>query len=167
MMDYQEQLKLQAYLDGELSEGEARDMADRLARDQEAAALLAELRNTRDALAGAEADNPLPESREFYWSKIRRDIERTEAPAPEPVEEPLLARLRRLLVPAAAIALVATAGLVASRGLVHSSGSGAEILLADAGALTYHDFSAGTTLVWLSYPAEKEVADDDGIDTFE
>ena len=34
-----------------------------------------------------------------------------------------------------------------------------ETALADSGAFTYHDYSAGATLVWLSYPAEDEVAD--------
>ena len=57
------QLKLQAYLDGELPEGEAREVAGLLAQDAEARALLAELKNTRAALAGFEADIKLPESR--------------------------------------------------------------------------------------------------------
>jgi hypothetical protein len=30
-----------------------------------------------------------------------------------------------------------------------------EFALADAGAFTYRDYSAGTTLVWFSYPADK------------
>jgi len=81
-MDDKAQLKLQAYLDGELPEGEARELATGLAQDQEAAALLAELRQTRDAIAGSEQVRALPESREFYWSKIQRAIERAEAPAP-------------------------------------------------------------------------------------
>ena len=59
-------------------------MANWLARDREAAALLEELRNTRAALAGFEAEVRLPESREFFWSKIEREIQRLEAPAPRP-----------------------------------------------------------------------------------
>jgi len=43
----------------------------------------------------------------------------------------------------------------------------AETALADSGAFTYHDDSAGVTLVWLSYPAEKEVAENDEMDTVE
>ena len=45
-MDYDAQLKLQAFLDGELPEAEASEVAKWLARDREAAALLEELRNT-------------------------------------------------------------------------------------------------------------------------
>ena len=53
-MDYETQLKLQAFLDGELPEQEARDVAALVARDSEATDLLTELRNTRKALADFE-----------------------------------------------------------------------------------------------------------------
>lgn len=167
MMEYQDQLRLQSYLDGELPEAEAREMANRLARDQGAAALLAELRQTRDAVAGFEDGIRLPEPREFYWSKIKREIERLDEPAqarPSPV--PLIARLRRFLVPAAGLALLVIAGLVATQGPSQDTVP-IETALADAGAMIYHDYSAGATFVWLSYPADKEIADEDDLGTFE
>jgi anti-sigma factor RsiW len=163
-MDYQDQLKLQSYLDGELSEADAREVARRLAQDQDATALLGELRQTRQALVGFETGVKLPESREFYWSKIAREIERVETPKPEPVRAiSWLERLRRLLVPASGLALVLVVGVIALNNGVPSGGShtpGAEIALQDASAFTYHDYSAGATLVWLSYPAD-DAADDD------
>ena len=163
-MDLDAQLKLQAFLDGELPEAEASKVANRLGWDRETAALLEELRNTRGALAGFEAGIQLPESREFFWSKIQREIQRLETPAPKPAPTPLLALLRRFLVPASALAVVLVAGVVLVRptgpfGHVHTAGI--ETALADAGAFTYHDYSAGTTLVWLSYPADNEVADNE------
>src|ERR1043166_5396365 len=110
-MDPQDQLKLQAFLDGELPESEAREMANRLARDPGATALLTELRQTRQAVRDFEDGTQLPESREFYGSKIKRDIERQEnsktAPAPAPH---LLERLRLLLMPMAGLALLVIAG---------------------------------------------------------
>jgi anti-sigma factor RsiW len=154
MMDYQTQLKLQAYLDGELAGSEAREVAVWLARDGEAAKLAMELRQTGDALKGFEESFRLPESREFYWSKIQREIQRPEAPAAQ-VQAPWLARLQRFLVPAAGLALLGVAGLLA----IPRSPAPYETALADAGAFTYHDYSAGTTLVWLTYPAENDVAD--------
>jgi len=163
-MDWEAQLKLQALLDGELPETEAGELSKRLAQDREAAALLAELRQTREALTGFEAGIRLPESREFFWSKIQRDIRRLEAPAPEPVAVPFLDRLRRFLMPATAVALLAIAGLVVTRqsgSPLLPGGNDAETALEDPGAFTYHDYSAGTTLVWLSYPAENELADED------
>ena len=163
-MDYDKQLKLQAFLDGELPEAEGSAVAQWVAQDHEAAALREELHNTRGALAGFEAGIQLPESREFFWSKVQREIQRLETPDSKPAPTPLLGLLRRFLVPAAALAVVLVGAVV----LTWSNGSfgraataGIETALADAGAFTYHDDSAGTTLVWLSYPAENEVADDD------
>src|SRR6478736_2848877 len=109
-MNYDGQLKLQAYLDGELPEGEARELAAGLAQDPQAEALLTELRQTRDAMAGSEQVKALPESREFYWSKIQREIKRVEAPAPQPVRvSGLMMALRRFLVPLTGMALLVVA----------------------------------------------------------
>lgn len=163
-MDWKTQLKLQAFLDGELPETQARKVSNSLAQDREAAALLAELRQTREALAGFEKGIQLPETREFFWSKIQREIQRAEARTPAPVGIPFFARLRRLLMPATAVALLAIVGMVATRqtgSTLRSGGAEAETSLEDTGAFTYRDYSAGTTLVWLSYPAEHELADED------
>ena len=169
-MDYDAQLKLQALLDGELSEAKASEVTESLAREREAAALLQELRNTRAALAGFETGIQLPESREFFWSKVQREIERLETPAPKPAATPLFALLRRFLVPASAIAVLVISVLVLNRparpgGLTPAAEI--ETALADSGAFTYRDYSAGTTLVWLSYPADTEAVDDDEMGTVE
>jgi len=167
MSNQEEQLKLQAYLDGELSESESREVENRLAREPDAAALLAELRQTGEALAGFEEGIQLPESREFYWSKIQRQIS-----APEPLREatpspaPLIQRLRRLFVPLAGLALVTVAVLVSIPSAPQEN-IGVETSLADSGAMVYHDYSAGATFVWLSYPADKEAVDNDEMDPFE
>ena len=168
-MDYDAQLKLQALLDGELPKAEANEVTQWLARDPEAAALSQELRKTRQALAGFEAGVQLPESREFFWSKVQRDIQRLETQAEKPVSAPLSALLRRFLVPASALALVVVAGVVLTRPGPTGVTPAAEIetALADSGAFTYRDYSAGATLVWLSYPADAEVADDDEMGTIE
>ena len=169
-MDYDEQLRLQAFLDGELPEAEASKVADRVARDREAAAMLEELRTTCDALAGSETGIQLPESREFFWSKVQREIQRLETPAPRSAPEPLFARWRRFLVPASALALVFVAALLLIQPVGQIGGTAAgdiETALADAGAFTYRDYSAGTTLVWLSYPADNEIGESDEMGTFE
>jgi anti-sigma factor RsiW len=159
-MDNDAQLKLQAYLDGELPEGEARVVANWLAKDQEAVALLAEMRQTRKAIAGFEDGVRLPESREFYWSKIRREIERLETPASVAPRVPFILRLRRVLMPAAAVAAVGLFAFVFVQGNSGSGGFGSETAFADSGAFTYHDYKEGATLVWLPYPAEEDVADE-------
>ena len=165
-MDYDAQLKLQAYLDGELPEAEAREVANWVAKDPEAVALLAELRQTGKTLAGFEEEIRLPESSEFYWSKIQREIQRQATPAPERASRvPFLARLRYILVPAAGLALVAFVAYFSVPGGTRPAG--VETALADSGAFTYHDYSAGTTLVWLTYPADNEVAESDDSGTLE
>jgi anti-sigma factor RsiW len=159
MIDYNTQLKLQAFLDGELSEPEARAVADSLPRNPEAAALLAELRHTGQALAGFDAEVKVPDSREFYWSRIQRQIERAEKSAREPESVPWIVHLRRVLLPAATVSLLITIGLLAVRSGVPSPG--VEVASGDAEAFSYHDYTVGTTLVWLSFPADNEVANDD------
>ena len=154
-------MKLQAYLDGELPDGEARPVAGLLAQDAEARALLAELKNTRAALAGFEADIKLPESREFYWSKIEREIERQSAMI-EPERKfasPFAFFLRRLATVGAA-SVLAIVGMVAIRQVDFGGPGGLEVKaeFVDGGALTYRDQAQGLTLVWLPYPADSESA---------
>ncbi len=163
MMEYEEQLKLQAYLDGELPEREAQQIAKRVTAEPEAAALLTELRQTRQAVAMFEQELKLPESRDFFWSKIERELRRAEA-QPEPAVAPIvpwLVQLRRWLVPAAGVALVAVVSLLSIRETGTPSRSHIETALADSGAVTYHDYNNGATLVWLPYPAENDIADPD------
>jgi anti-sigma factor RsiW len=152
--------KLQAFLDGELPEAEARDISALIARDADAAALHRELKHTRAALAGFEQRIVVPETREFYFSKIAREIERTErAPAPAP-DFSLLRWLRRALVPVAGVAALLLAVML----LRPAPGGGTQLEMAmnDASAMTYRNFESGTTLVWLSFPAENGLAQGDG-----
>jgi anti-sigma factor RsiW len=164
MMDHDSQLKLQAWLDGELAAQEAAQFDERLAKDPEAQALLGELKMTRAVLAGFEAGVKLPEPPEFFWSKIRREIEREPGRVAPSRRASLLAGWRRWLASAGAMA----AGMAAVMLIARSErGPATETSLADSGAFTYHDFAARTTLVWLSYPADNELARNDEADTVE
>ncbi|HEY9510734.1 MAG TPA: hypothetical protein VIV82_12815, partial [Verrucomicrobiae bacterium] len=60
------------------------------------------------------------------------------------------------LVPAGAIAAVAVIGIIAGRQFLPTQLASAEseMTVADSGAFTYHDYAHGTTLVWVSYPAD-------------
>ena len=69
--------------------------------------------NTRKALEGFEPALKLPESREFYWSKIKREIQRL-----EPVQAPaksasIFSLLRRVLLPLGSVAVLAIVGVLA------------------------------------------------------
>jgi anti-sigma factor RsiW len=169
-MDRDLQLKLQAYLDGELPEAEAREVAELLRSDAAVSTLFAELRTTRNALVGFEADIKLPESREFYWSKIEREICRLEKCQTPRSETSLFAAWRRFLVPAGAMAALVILGFLALP-LLHgprvTASAEAEFTLADSDTFTYQDYANGTTLVWLSYPAENEFTEADSEDTLD
>jgi anti-sigma factor RsiW len=165
------QLKLQAYLDGELPAGEAKAVEALVAGDAGARDLLAELTHTRAALVDHDADLKLPESREFFWSKIQREIQRSEVPAEVPRSVPALPLiwLRRLLTPAAAVAAVILGVMVLQGpgGRSVAGTGGTETDFAADESFTYRDYSSGTTLVWLSYPAENEFTDTESDDTLE
>ena len=165
MMDYQDQLKVQAYLDGELSGAEAKPVEELLARNQEATDLLTELRQTCQALDGFEQGIKMPETREFFWSKVNRGIQSQEnrATAAERavIHIPWSARLRRFLVPASGLAVLALVALIVTREGGGPSANTVETSLADGGGVVYHDFSAGATFVWLSYPPDSESSEED------
>jgi anti-sigma factor RsiW len=160
-MDFETELKLQAFLDGELSETEARATAKLLAQDQEATLLLGELRNTRQALKGSEAIVQLPESREFYWSKISRQIEGLGRPERAEQKPSFILRLQRFLVPlSGAVAVTVLLAIALLNG-----GSGAalgetELANEDMGAITFRSDSEGITTVWLYNRGESEFTDD-------
>ena len=165
-MTQEQQLKLQAFLDGELPEREAREILAWTQRDREAAALLAELRNTRQALAKSEPHLSVPESREFFWSKIEREIQRLE-PHPVAAPEPsVFAALRRWLLPAVAVGALVLAGLIAyfqtppavMPTVADAGAPTVETTLANSDATTYRDASEGTTLVWFSSAADDSPA---------
>src|SRR5580658_8042220 len=105
-MKHELELKVQAWLDGELPDHEARRLGEWIARDPEASALAAELGCVRQAMFGNEAAGPLGESREFYWSKIERQIQR-EAGARRTDGLPWYARWRRFMAPMAGAAALA------------------------------------------------------------
>jgi anti-sigma factor RsiW len=154
----EQQLKLQAFLDGELPEKEARDVASWVARDVEATDLLKEMRHTRQALAGFEPVRKVPESREFYWSKIEREIRRLQPEPAVPQWPSVLSWFRRRLLPACALAALTLVTTIAGFEFgLFGPGHRPEMELAqgDSATFTYHDYASGTTLVWLEYPAER------------
>jgi len=82
-MNSDTQLKIQAYLDNELSPGEARKIAATLSSDRDLQELYGELQATKETLRANEPEVKLGDSREFYWSQIQRRIATAERePAP-------------------------------------------------------------------------------------
>ncbi|HEX3856757.1 MAG TPA: hypothetical protein VHY30_05615 [Verrucomicrobiae bacterium] len=161
-MNLEQQLKLQAFLDGELPECEAREILAWTQRDSAAASLLAELRNTRAAMVKSEPHLSVPESREFFWSKIEREIQRLEPQAASTPKVSIFTALRHWLLPASAVVTIIIAGMIvhfefpnnATKTVVENVADAdtttVETTLASTDATTYRDASEGTTLVWFS-----------------
>ena len=106
-MNRESQLRLQAYLDGELAPAELREITELLAHDREAKALYTELQATKDLVRGNELEHKLTESREFYWSKIAREIDRNERAQTAPDRTYDFSWLRRWVLPLAGVAALA------------------------------------------------------------
>jgi anti-sigma factor RsiW len=151
-MNTESQLKLQAHLDGELSGAEARQAAEWVGRDGEAKGLLAELRRTRAFLQDNEPEHKLPESREFYWSKIEREILRVEkAGERAAASASTLPWWRRYWAPLCAASAVC-ALMILTLNPVMLSRPGAEEFdnpLEEASTVTFRSEREKTTVVWL------------------
>jgi anti-sigma factor RsiW len=157
MINHETELKLQAYLDGEISSGEANVMRELLQRETEARSLFEELKATNTLLAGNELEFKLTDTREFYWSKIRRQIESEEqrASAAE-TREPVSAWWVRFLAPAAV--LIALAVFIAfalqkpdaSSGLwAVDDGHEIETPLEETSSFSFRSEAAAMTVVWV------------------
>jgi hypothetical protein len=151
MINHDFELKLQAYLDGELSAREAAEVEGRLSQDSDGQSLLAELRNTSVAMSVGEAELKLPETREFYWSKIAKQIER-ESRTPVPARKlSWFAWIQRHVLPVSGVALLSCLLTVM---LVHSEKSSSqygetELASEDMGSYTFRDQQQKMTMVWL------------------
>ena len=152
MINHDFELKLQAYLDGELSALEAAEVEGRLAQDKEGQGLLAELRNTSTAMAAGELEVKLPQTRDFYWSKIEREIERQSRPAV--TVAPKLSWfdwVQRHVMPVSGVALLScllAVMLVRSERMAPQFGE-TELASDDMGSYTFRDQQQKMTMVWL------------------
>ena len=61
---------------------------------------------SKGALAAGELESKVPESHQFYWGKIQRQIERAESGGTQPTSD-WLGVWRRLLAPVAGVVLIA------------------------------------------------------------
>ena len=148
-------IKLQAHLDGELTGREAQEVAVLLESDAEARGLLAELQQTKSLLAENEPEFRLPESREFFWSKIEREIGRLEtAPAGSPTPAWILFLRRNLAAVTGTATAAALVLFVAFQMNIVSPSLFEEIdnPLDDTSSFSFRSDSQKMTLVWIANP---------------
>lgn len=150
-MKHDEILRLQAWMDGQLTGREATE-AEALAATEAGARALAALRSARDTARAAAAEWPLPESRDFFWSKVRRGIEAAER-RPVPTASSVPGWLRWLLPLGAAVALALLflprpdEEVGADGGL---AGQSLEAPLDDMQTMVFHSQSDGVTVIWVA-----------------
>jgi hypothetical protein len=142
------QLKVQSWVDGELPDDEARRIGELIAGDAEASALAAELGCLKQAMSRNEAAVTLGESREFYWSKIERQIQ-SEATLNRARPTPWYAGWRRYLAPALSLAALACVVVVAVKQAGTPTFDEISSTIDGMEAVTFHDQSSQMTVVWL------------------
>ena len=150
-MNTNQQLEIQAYVDGQLAAADARRVELQLADDPAGAALAAELRLVRDTVRRGEPVMAVPETREFYFSQIQRRIEAEEKAAARTAATPVAAPfdwLRRLLLPVAGVAAVAVVAALSLRTAPYVPG---EMVIAseEMGAITFRSEQNQLTVVYL------------------
>jgi anti-sigma factor RsiW len=162
MMTEDQKMRLQAWVDGELRGGERRQVESWLAQDANAQAWVADLRAVARCLAAHETPRPVPESREFYWSKIARAIE-LELAADEAVQrfKPWASWRRWWVVPAAALSLLALGGFLLTRALpdrqspaVLAVASEIETPLKEVSSFSFRAESERMTVVWVNFRSD-------------
>lgn len=112
-MNQEQQHRLQSWVDGQLDPKSAQEVARWIESEPEARQLTENLRQVRRWVRDHEPVRPVPESRDFYWSKIRRGIEAAENVETSPAQTRTSAKPRatathwwRWLIPAGAFALL-------------------------------------------------------------
>ena len=157
MINHETELKLQAYLDGELPDADAKGIADLLERDAGAEALYQQLRIAWSLLFGNELERKLPEPPEFYWSKIRRQIERLESTQADGLAQPAPSRWwTRFLAPAGVLAALAVFVAVAllnpedgGNFLALDDSHDIETPLEETSSFSFRSEAAAMTVVWV------------------
>ncbi len=148
-------IKLQAHLDGELTGREAQEVAALIERDADARGLFAELHQTKSLLAANEPEFRLPESRDFFWSKIEREIARLEtAPAESRISAWILFLRRNLAAVTGTVTAAALVLFVAFQMNIVSPSLFEEIdnPLDDTSSFSFRSESQKMTLVWIANP---------------
>lgn len=159
-----QEMQLQAYVDGELNPSEASQVAARIQSEPEAKALYSELQQTAALFKLGEIERRLPESREFYWSKIEREIHRLDAaPATEHSAPWWLAYFRRHLT---AISGLGVATVLLLVGAFQLNWVPADLLeeidnpLDETTSFSFRSESQKMTVVWIADPSTKAAEDE-------
>ncbi len=154
MKTNEQYLELQAYVDGELESGRRAQVERELAADPEARAVVETFRSLRQMVQNHEQSYLVPASRDFYWSRIRSQIDQAEKSEQRTTRAstPAVGHWLRWFIPAFGAAAVAVSTMV-YRGGIGGHGAG-ESLATDqgsdvSGAMMFRSEAEGVTICWI------------------
>jgi len=154
MKENEIELKIQALVDGELTESEAEQMRECMDNDVRLQILYAQLIQTKDLISKYEMPRVLPESGDFYWAKIAQEIG-TGEPANQGSNNSLVIKwLFRRLAPLfgiATIALLITLQQPSMPDLGIEIKSDHELLSDGIEVMTFNSVDDSVSIVWLDY----------------
>jgi len=144
------ELKVQALVDGELDAREMREVEGLLAQDGFASSLVRELMWTKSAVRESEAGVALPESREFFWSKVERGIAAEARNQAAPAVPSAPAWWAKLLFPASGMAALIAVMVVLSGARPGSDDGLNENVAEDINAYSFHSEAEKMSVVYVS-----------------
>ena len=153
-MNPENELKLQAYLDGELAVPDAQAVEAQVQANAEVRAMAAELRWTKAMLKGNDLERTVPETRDFYWSKIEQTIQAGQAAvlSRDRIHGPRFNWLSRFwpqLGGAWAVSLLLVLATIRFGWLAGPSWIEADHASNDLGAMVFRSDAERMTMVWL------------------
>jgi hypothetical protein len=152
MKENEIELKIQALVDGELTEFEAGKLRDRIKNDIRLQILHERLTQMKDLISTHEMPRVLPESSDFYWSKIAQEIEVGESAAQSLGMKWVFRRLAPLLGIASVALLITLQGPnLPDLGIVLDYNHELELLVDEIDVMTFNSADDSMSVVWIDY----------------
>lgn len=156
MKENEIELKIQALVDGELTESEAEQMRECMDNDVRLQILYVRLIQARDLISKYEMSRVLPESGDFYWAKIAKEIE-IDGVANQRTNYSMVTKwLFRRLAPLLGIATIAMLitlqqSSVPDLGIEIESDHELELSSDGIEVMTFNSADDSMSIVWLDY----------------
>ena len=156
MKENEIELKIQALVDGELTEFEAGKLRDRIKNDVRLQVLHERLMQMKDLISKHEMPRVLPESSDFYWSKISQKIEVGGSAAQSSAQSLGMKWVFRRLAPLLGIASVALlitlqGPNLPDLGIVLDHNHELELLADEIDVMTFNSADDSMSVVWIDY----------------
>ena len=156
MKENEIELKIQALVDGELTESEAEQIRECMGNDVRFQILYAQLIQTKDLISKHEMPRILPESGDFYWAKIAQEIGAVETANQGSNNSLVIKWLFRRLAPLLGIATIVLLITLQQPSMLDldiefESDHELELVDDDIEVMTFNSFDDSMSIVWLDY----------------